>query len=156
LKQLYSILGTNAGDWWEAFLGWIDPYNGRRARKAAHGYAGNGDINSRSRYGAQIRLSALYASICYVNSGLIGVSIIIKQNFLSASVLDLLMLVSVLSFAVGIPLLAYFVLFLQRQLDHGFVLSSGLQRSIVYLQLLGLVITIIGFTAAQTQPQEQK
>jgi hypothetical protein len=31
-----------------------------------YGYAGNGDINSRSRYGAQIRLSALYASICYI------------------------------------------------------------------------------------------
>ena len=32
----------------------------------AHAHAGNGDINSRPRYVAQIRLSALYASICYL------------------------------------------------------------------------------------------
>jgi hypothetical protein len=46
--------------------GRINPYNGRESERDAHTHAGNGDINSRPHYVAQIRLSALYASIYYV------------------------------------------------------------------------------------------
>ena len=82
-----------------------------------------------------------------INGGLITVSLIIMQNFLSSGILDVPMLISILSFVIGIPLLACYILFLQTQLNKGFVLISNLQKTIVYLQWLGVFATIVGIAS---------